>query len=73
MLSSKNIYVLSFGLVHLVGSGANSNIQQSSKTFSEGDIRLYKLLTEVLDTLNITQLVTFVTHRYSENDFGSIE
>ncbi|XP_072039499.1 uncharacterized protein [Amphiura filiformis] len=43
------------------------HFQPGSKTFSEGDTRLYKLLTESLDPLNMTQLVDFVTRKFSDN------
>ena len=44
------------------------HFQPASKVYTEGDARLYKNLIETLDTRNMSQLVTFVTRRYSDND-----
>ncbi len=41
---------------------------QPSGNFSEGDVRLYHLLSQSLDTLNMSQLVDFVTRKYSDDE-----
>ena len=41
---------------------------QPSGRFSEGDTRLFNLLSQSLDPLNLTQYVDFITRRYSDDD-----
>ena len=41
---------------------------QPSGRFSEGDTRLFNLLSQSLDPLNLTQYVDFITRRYSDED-----
>jgi hypothetical protein len=59
----------SYIAVNLVGDfNIDAPHIQPSGIFSEGDVRLYRLLSQTLDPLNLSQLVDFVTRRYSDDE-----